>query len=65
MRPDTAWIMSELSQLPDHGSLLEREALISDVKLEKQFSGTGPSKRPPGFGVCDVRSVTKGMPVFI
>ena len=57
--------MDYVRAFPDHGSLLEREALISDVKLEKQFSGTGPSKRPPGFGVCDVRSVTKGMPVFI
>ena len=24
LRPGTVWIMSELSQLPDHGSLLDR-----------------------------------------
>lgn len=51
---------------PDHGSPLEGlSSLLSDVKLEKQFSSTGPSKGPPGIGVCDVRSVTKARPVFI
>ena len=57
------WIMSALL-ITDHRSG-EGSSLLSDVKLEKQFSGTGSSKAPPAIGVCDVRSVTKAMPVFI
>ena len=58
------WIMSALL-ITDRRWRGEGSSLLSDVKLEKQFSGTGSSKGPPVIGVCDVRSVTKAMPVFI
>ena len=63
---DPPWAPGQFGAPPDHGSPLEGlSSLLSDVKLEKQFSSTGPSKGPPGIGVCDVRSVTKARPVFI